>query len=602
MRRTYLSSLFLGAGLSAGLAASAAAPTPTPTPPAFTVSLDIPTDIPGGAPAASLADAALFAWGEFVAINWPAVPQTGARFTRDRPDHSKFFGDTSYSGPLAWHTYRGKVELFPGEGTPPGGTAVRNGHNVNVLQLLPDGGYGYDAAPQYIYQNGPIPTFRGLPGSETPPWINADETSQIGLDNIFAGVGPQASTTSPIGNQIVFLAKANRTEFDYIAPLGWWDSAVLPNGPTGQYVASSRHSPPPGSTNLVSFPNSTIELKSAWRKLGPNEDPSRFYTTKVRYYTSVAITNGNGNTQLAYVDDTLALVGLHIIQKTPSAPYFIFATFEQADNIVDANGKPIEDNNGNVTGTPAAATPMTPDISSTNATLTTPQVLSPTASTAVANSQLYYVNQQTMNGHTQGLTNGTILVNHREHAISSEVIAVNSAVHNAITAYVTKNLPNQNGKSPWDHYKLVSVQYMPIDKPTPGQDYTAKDKSTYYQANATIETDYDLQVFSGQFYKNLPSYNLTYLANTITDFDPQVVAGTNGGAPTLSGKPFKNVSFDGHGFNMGGCMGCHGNAQQGGGDFSFILLGGPVQAPSAVGGQGADQNELATLKKYFNRN
>ncbi|HEY0098167.1 MAG TPA: hypothetical protein VGB76_04350, partial [Pyrinomonadaceae bacterium] len=45
------------------------------------------------------------------------------------------------------------------------------------------------------------------------------------------------------------------------------------------------------------------------------------------------------------------------------------------------------------------------------------------------------------------------------------------------------------------------------------------------------------------------------------------------------GTVFKNVQFNGKGYLMGGCMGCHGNAQFGGVGFSFIFGGGPVPAP-----------------------
>jgi hypothetical protein len=31
----------------------------------------------GGAPAATMQQAAAFAWQEFIALNWPAAPQTG---------------------------------------------------------------------------------------------------------------------------------------------------------------------------------------------------------------------------------------------------------------------------------------------------------------------------------------------------------------------------------------------------------------------------------------------------------------------------------------------------------------------------------------------
>jgi len=119
----------------------------------------------------------------------------------------------------------------------------------------------------------------------------------------------------------------------------------------------------------------------------------------------------------------------------------------------------------------------------------------------------------------------------------------------------------------------VSVQSKPINKPKPGKTYDKSDASTYYQANSTIETDYNLQVFSGQFYSyepQLPNNEGGTLSNTITDF-------------TADGKDFKNVAYKGKGFNMGGCMGCHGNAQHGGADFSFILAGGRDLQPDTAG-------------------
>src|ERR1043165_6082455 len=51
-----------------------------------------PSDINGGAASATLQDASLFAWQEFIALNWPAVNQTGQVNTRDVPDSTAIFG------------------------------------------------------------------------------------------------------------------------------------------------------------------------------------------------------------------------------------------------------------------------------------------------------------------------------------------------------------------------------------------------------------------------------------------------------------------------------------------------------------------------------
>jgi hypothetical protein len=517
-----------------------------PAPSSIDISSTVPSDIKGGAPNASLKDAARFAWQEFIALNWAAVKQTGAANTRDTPDTKTKFSDPSYKGPLVWHTFRGKVEIFPGIGLPPGATKNLGGDTYTC---------NYDAAPQYNYSTL-------LSSTGRPPWINLDENSQIGLDHIFAGAATGAPL--PLGTQILFMAKANRTDFEYVCPKGWWSADNLAHAKrkTAEHIEKTHTDPEPGAKDRVSFPYGTIEVKAAWRKLGPKEDASRFYTTTVRYYIKDSAAPGG----IAPVDDTLALVGLHIIQKTRSAPYFIFATFEQADNILDESGKPVEDVNGNYTG--SAPNALRPDIQSIDATVSSGQSFTFTEDElGETKTQLNFSNTP-----NTGLVTGTIKVEKREHLIADDVIAVNKEAHAAIAAYVEKNF-SKDSKSPWAYYKLVSVQAKPIDKPKAGVTYDKPDASTYYQANSTIETDYNLQVFSGQFYSyspELPDNRGGTLSNTITDF-------------TTDGKPFKNVAYQGSGYNMGGCMGCHGNAQHGGTDFSFILAGGRDTAPDTAG-------------------
>lgn len=202
---------------------------------------------------------------------------------------------------------------------------------------------------------------------------------------------------------------------------------------------------------------------------------------------------------------------------------------------------------------------------------------------------LYYVNTPAGTSEPQGF----VYVNRRIHSIPDTVIAVNQAAHGAIMAY---NQANNLSDSPWLYYKLVSVQWQPIDKPTPGVDYTAADAATYYQANIVVETDYNLQVFSGRFQQGYPNTNgmtvedptnpsiTKNITNLITDFN-------------LDGTPTKNVIYNQQEFNMGGCMGCHGNAQVNfGSDFSFILLGaGGNNAPDVTG-----PGTPANVDKYLN--
>src|SRR5580692_7432920 len=143
---------------------------------AINVGPALPSDITGGAPAATLQQAAAFAWQEFIAVNWPALAGQ-----RDTPDTAQKFG--TGSGPLVWQTYRSKVEIFnltkdaAGAFAPPGYSAT-------------DPNFGYGATPPaYYYATRVVPACKGQNLPPAPAWINLDETTQIGLDQMFAG-GP----------------------------------------------------------------------------------------------------------------------------------------------------------------------------------------------------------------------------------------------------------------------------------------------------------------------------------------------------------------------------------------------------------------------------
>ncbi|HEV7903537.1 MAG TPA: hypothetical protein VGO96_06830 [Pyrinomonadaceae bacterium] len=563
-------------------------PPPQQFPPINVSSSKVPSDI---TPPASLQSAAIFAWQEFIALNWPAVPQTGQLNTRETPDTSKKFGDPNYNGPLVWHTTRGKVEIFPGTGNPPG-------YVNNAAQS-----YGYDAAPQYIYQPGSVASGGvGTPSGQVqpfnltprlivrqPPWINLDENSEIGVTTMYAG---NASGLPVPGTMILFMAKANRTEYNYVAANGWWSNSsssrnnAITN--TQTYVQTRKQDPPPGSSTYVSFPNGTIELKAAWRRLTPTEIKSkRFYMTRVRYYRE------KSNGAPGYVDDVFGLLALHIIQKTPSAPYFIYATFSQADNLLTANGQPVEDVNGkllqNQTAPPTAPLVVSKNATSANpATPSSVQSFTPlVAPPQPQTKRLYYINTPvpppatpTPIPWTQPNTQGKVSLNKRINDIPTDIIGVNQSAHAAIAAY---NQSNGIANSPWLYYKLVNVQYQPYDK-QPGITYTGAPggplASTYYQSNEVVESDYTLQVFSGQFQPQLPSPNQNFnTGNLITDYN-------------TDGTVFKNVSYNGRGYLMGGCMGCHGNIQQKGFNFSFIFAGGNVPRPETT-------NPPTSLPKFF---
>ncbi len=561
--------------------ATESTPTSLGLSPIIDISPNLPADIPGGAANAHLTDAATFAWQEFIALNWPAVPQTGKLNTRDTPDKTKKFGDPAHIGQVVWETFRSKVEIFPGPAYNP------NGY-TNSAALS----YGYDALPAYNYAITVPPCNGTAPASVA--YINLDEVSQIGLNDMYAGAlngyqPPNGNSNPPL---IRFLAKANRTQYNYIAENNFWNFGgnYLPALNTFQNAINSKAKTVPPDSTIIYFPAGTIEVKAAWRLLGPKEDKSRFFTTAVRYYE-------NENKDTCYHQDApgvWGLIALHIIQKTPTAPYFIFATFEQADNILTKDGKPVEDEDGNIINTPSGNGPTTPGVVYNDPldpnSITPPplgvSLQGPLTAPELLGMQLYYKNLQ--NGLPKDSSGkGNICVNKRYNAIPPAVIRVNKSAHQAI-----KNYNGKNGiaSSPWQYYKLVNVQWKPfnnsqINTTDPNSDFIP---STYYQANIVVETNNTLQQFSGQQIKVQPGLSSSIKYEGVKS------------NYTFNDTLFYNVHVPNNGrydiYNMGGCMGCHGNAQVAGTDFSFLLFFGPNYFPEFP-----EKDKDGNLKSIFRK-
>jgi hypothetical protein len=540
---------------------------------AIDVNPKLPSDIAGGATKATLQQAAAFAWQEFIALNWPAMAGQ-----RDVADTSQKFGANAggffgarLRNPLVWETFRAKVEIFnvtqdaAGGYAPPGysATAQDLGYNTPLSDSPP--------SPSYSYLGSSVPACpdpeQAAPAS--PAWINLDETTEIALAQMFAGGPAIQDSANSLPQLIRYAVKANHVEYEYIADPGNQyfnhQNVTTPakNNITA-YTASPPVPVPPGQT-FISFPTGTVEIKSAWRPLNNYDQPTRFHVQTVRFYEN----KGGPNHNLpCYFEQQWGLIALHIIQKTPTAPAFIYATFEQADNIRQPNATPVEDPDGNVTQPIPGAAPTTPELAYQDSP-TTPKVIKVMSAGepfCTPQNNLYFKDNPNDPGLTGG---GAICVNQRYEPIPPDVIMVNNAAHQAITAY---NIANGVADSPWLFYKLVSVQASPFDVSAKSPTDPVHSPAVFYQANIVVETNYTLQQFLGRISKSADG----------------------AGAPTsLGGLPPPNVVTPAPtppsvvGVNMGGCMGCHGNAQVSQGtDFSFILAEGVTkkpETPSAIG-------------------
>ena len=161
-------------------------------------------EIPGGAPAATLQQAAAFAWQEFIAANWPAL--AGQRdipipVRNSAPAAARWCGRRS----AARSRFSTSPRRAAGGFAPPGYSATD-----------PYFGYG-TTPPAYYYATRLVPACKGQGLPPSPAWINLDETTQIELDQMFAG-GPAMNDSANTSPQLIrFAVKANRVEYDYVA-------------------------------------------------------------------------------------------------------------------------------------------------------------------------------------------------------------------------------------------------------------------------------------------------------------------------------------------------------------------------------------------------
>jgi hypothetical protein len=401
--------------------------------PANLISPDVPHDVPTGS-SASIQDLAIFAWREFIALNWVAMDPatTGVRGRpNDNADFLSIKADSNGNFPLVvWHTYQHKNEMFPASGqTAPSFDSKSPVYNYQGDQ--PGQGESYPLQPSQPITNATSNLFNNL-----------DEASEIGLANMYAHY---ASTTNNI--RVVYEAKANRAVFDYLNEKGF---TQCPGGScnslnTARMKTSNNLAQFGGicstDKSIVSLPcgdatvagdagEGAIEIKAAWRKLTGQEVASgRFFTQTVIYYTGAP-------PQQIYNNAVYGLIALHIIPKTKSFPAFVFASWEQVDNYNDAAGQNTEN--------------------------------------------LTFINLSTPPIRNIAVT--------RNHPIHSQIPPVNNAVHAAFTA--------KDPTTIWQYYKLIGVQADPVNGP-PSAVASTDDLSYYYLANIVVETNQTLQNFAG---------------------------------------------------------------------------------------------------------
>jgi cytochrome c len=218
----------------------------------------------------------LFAWQEFMALNWPAkIGQRGV------PDLEQ---PISSKNNRVWETWKRESEVF-----------------------LDDG-----AAPLAWNEQGPLSVKVSDPEIETV--LLKNQKTDDFLDAKLQAAGSDARfkpvLTDQQGKLVRYDIRMNKVMFDYIVQNRLYNGLVQ------------------AQAKQISFPVGSMLAKAAWREITPGQADS-FYTT-----TALVCGDAAGKTT-ACRKQLMGLVGLHITQKTPNAPQWIWATFEHVNNLPD---------------------------------------------------------------------------------------------------------------------------------------------------------------------------------------------------------------------------------------------------------------------------
>jgi len=229
----------------------------------------------------------IYSWNAFVALNWPAnISQCAADTAKSILTVQS--GDGTY---VVWQTY------MPGENV-----------FVDPATQKPApwcGGNGLALGAQRVFDNeSKAESVAAKLGGD---FLKISEPSDV--KQAAGGV-----VTDQSGRWLRYEKLMNRAEYDYVTADRW-------NAPQLQKMKDAN--------DPIKIPPGSIEVKASWKVLTTDEiEKKRYYTTQA----TVCNNPGGDRTPCDEKPVTLGLVGLHIVQRTPTAATMFWSTFEHVDN------------------------------------------------------------------------------------------------------------------------------------------------------------------------------------------------------------------------------------------------------------------------------
>lgn len=216
----------------------------------------------------------IMSWKSFIALNWPANSQGKPILESPLKNHV----------PVVWEYLINATQVFKADGSAPdawGTPAPVKGEGIG----------------------------RGLSNVRA-----AAHPKIIASDTLQAFSGPLVDQN---GKWARFEILMNDVEYNYIVQNKLYNQE-------GQEIFSRTNSVDM-PVNIGTTQYGAMEVKLAWKILGPNDIKDRFLVRKADIY--------NPDTGKYEPHQAVGLVGMHISVKTQSAPQWIWTTFEQIDNV-----------------------------------------------------------------------------------------------------------------------------------------------------------------------------------------------------------------------------------------------------------------------------
>lgn len=225
----------------------------------------------------------------------------------------------------SWLTFIALNAPAPGQAPAPGSDAPALWEDWKEVSdfILADGATpdGWDA-PRTIPA-----ACRDIAGAEDLRVVN-----RWALNKTVASETGQPFDTGPLidqnGNYVRYELLVNRPMFEYLLQNRLYSRS-------GQQAFAGDIDFPAGAVQTGSTGTvGAIMVKVAWKVMGAGDDASRFHTVDALAYNPPST---NPRVEESCEPVTLGLVGWHAAHKTDAEPQWLWSTFEQVDNVPDAD-------------------------------------------------------------------------------------------------------------------------------------------------------------------------------------------------------------------------------------------------------------------------